>query len=54
MEYFHGTVVKGLSVLKPNASPFSNLKEPVVYLTTNKQLAGSLTVLQHKKYLQAA
>lgn len=39
MEYFHGTMVKGLSELKPNASPFSNLREPVVYLTTNRQLA---------------
>ena len=39
MEYFHGTIVKGLSELKPNASPFSNLKEPVVYLTTSRQLA---------------
>lgn len=39
MEYFHGTIVKGLSELKPKASPFSNLKAPVVYLMTNRQLA---------------
>lgn len=39
MEYFHGTIVGGLTELKPNASPFSNLKEPVVYLTTSRQLA---------------
>lgn len=39
MKYFHGKIVKGLSKLKPNAFPFSNLKEPVVYLTTNRQLA---------------
>lgn len=39
MEYFHGSVVQGLSELKPHASPFSNLKEPVVYLTTSRQLA---------------
>ena len=39
MEFFHGTTVGGLSELKPYASPFSNLKEPVVYLTTSRQLA---------------
>lgn len=39
MEYFHGSIVKGLSELKPNASEYSNLKEPVVYLTTSRQLA---------------
>ncbi len=39
MEYFHGTIKGGLSELKPNASPFSNLKEPLVYLTTSRQLA---------------
>ena len=39
MEYFHGTIKEGLTELKPNASPFSNLKEPLVYLTTSRQLA---------------
>lgn len=39
MEFFHGTTRKGLTELKPYASPFSNLKEPVVYLTTSRQLA---------------
>lgn len=39
MDYFHGTVKGGLTELKPYASPFSNLKEPVVYLTTSRQLA---------------
>lgn len=39
MEFFHGTIKEGLSELKPNASPFSNLKEPLVYLTTSRQLA---------------
>lgn len=39
MEYFHGSIKKGLSELKPNASVFSNLKEPLVYLTTSRQLA---------------
>ena len=35
MEYFHGSVKAGLIELKPYASPFSNLKDPVVYLTTS-------------------
>lgn len=39
MEYFHGSMKKGLTKLKPNASPFSNLREPLVYLTTSRQLA---------------
>ena len=39
MEFFHGTTVGGLLELKPHASAFSNLKEPVVYLTTSRQLA---------------
>lgn len=39
MDYFHGTITKGLSELIPFASPYSNLKEPLVYLTTNRQLA---------------
>ena len=39
MEYFHGTIKKGLSELKPNASPYSNATEPLVYLTTSRQLA---------------
>lgn len=39
MEYFHGSVKPGLTELKPQASPFSNRKEPLVYLTTSRQLA---------------
>ena len=39
MEYFHGSTVKGLAELKPFASNYSNLKTPLVYLTTSKQLA---------------
>ena len=39
MEYFHGTTVKGLTELRPFASDYSNLKKPLVYLTTSKQLA---------------
>ena len=39
MEYFHGSTIKGLTELKPFASYYSNLKEPLVYLTTSRQLA---------------
>lgn len=39
MDYYHGTTLPGLHELRPYASPYSNLKEPVVYLTTSKQLA---------------
>lgn len=39
MEYYHGSIIAGLSVLQPIASPYSNLKEPLVYLTTSRQLA---------------
>jgi hypothetical protein len=39
MDFYHGTIVGGLTELKPFFSKNTNLKEPVVYLTTNKQLA---------------
>ena len=39
MEYFHGSTIEGLTELKPYASNYSNLKRPLVYLTTSKQLA---------------
>ncbi|MBE5784943.1 MAG: hypothetical protein E7330_04005 [Clostridiales bacterium] len=39
MEYFHGTITAGLTELKPFASPYSNLKEPLVYLTSKRQIA---------------
>jgi hypothetical protein len=39
MDYYHGTSIKGLTELRPFSSEYSNLKEPVVYLTSNKQLA---------------
>ena len=38
MEYFHGSMKERLTKLKPNTSLFSNLKEPLVYLTA--QLTG--------------
>ena len=39
MDFYHGTIVGDLTELKPFAIGNANLKEPVVYLTTNKQLA---------------
>ena len=39
MDYYHGSSILGLKELIPFASPFSNLQEAVVYLTTSKQLA---------------
>jgi len=39
MDYYHGTTVGALTQLLPFASAGSNLKEPLVYLTTNEQLA---------------
>ena len=38
--YYHGTIVKNLSELKPFASPHSNLKYPCVYLSANKAMAA--------------
>lgn len=37
MDFYHGTVVGGLTELSPFVG--ANLKEPCVYLTTSKQLA---------------
>jgi hypothetical protein len=39
MDFYHGTVIKDLEVLKPFASCDSNIKESCVYLTTSKQIA---------------
>jgi len=39
MDFYHGSIVGGLTELVPFAKPDSNLKEPCVYLTTSKQLA---------------
>ena len=39
MDFYHGSTVADLKELKPFASEDTNLKEPVVYLTTSKQLA---------------
>ena len=43
---YHGTVVEGLTELKPFANPHSNLKYPCVYLSTNKALA-SIYIWKH-------
>lgn len=39
MDFYHGTIVGGLTELTPFAYSGSNLKEACVYLTTSKQLA---------------
>lgn len=39
MDFYHGTTISGLTELKAFNSPYSNLKEACVYLTTSKQLA---------------
>jgi hypothetical protein len=39
MDFYHGTTVKGLTELHPFHSPYSIIKERLVYLTSNKQLA---------------
>ena len=36
---YHGTVIPGLKELRPFSSEFTSLPDPVVYLTTSKQLA---------------
>jgi hypothetical protein len=38
--YYHGTIVKDLQVLKPFASPDSNLGYECVYLSANKAMAA--------------
>jgi|TergutMp193P3_1026864.scaffolds.fasta_scaffold67659_2 hypothetical protein len=39
MDFYHGSVKKGLTVLKPFAQKNTDIKEPCVFLTLNKQLA---------------
>ena len=38
MDFYHGTIVGGLTELKPFDSKHSNLNEACVYLTSNRQL----------------
>ena len=40
MTAYHGTTVRGLEVLRPFASPHSNLDYPCVYLSADKALAS--------------
>jgi len=40
MAFYHGSSVGGLTELKPFAKPRSNLKEPLVYMTSSRQLAA--------------
>jgi hypothetical protein len=39
MDFYHGTIVGGLTELKPFNAPYSNIDKEIVYLTTSKQLA---------------
>ena len=39
-EFYHGSSVGGLKELRPFAKPWSNLKEPLVYMTSSRQLAA--------------
>jgi len=38
--FYHGSSVGGLKELQPVSKPWSNLKEPLVYMTSSKQLAA--------------
>ena len=37
---YHGTIIGNIDILRPFASPHSNLKYPCVYLSTNKALSA--------------
>ena len=39
MKYYHGSIVTGLTELIPQTAWYNNLPEPLVYLTTSRQLA---------------
>jgi len=40
MVFYHGSLVGGLKELRPFVKPWSNLKQPLVYMTSSKQLAA--------------
>lgn len=40
MTFYHGSATGGLTELKPFARPWSNLREPLVYMTSSRQLAA--------------
>ncbi len=40
MAFYHGSSVGGLVELQPFAKPWSNIKQPLVYMTSSKQLAA--------------
>ena len=40
MTFYHGSSIGDLTELIPFAKPWSNLKEPLVYMTSSKQLAA--------------
>lgn len=39
MDFYHGSSVKGLTILKPNLSPHSNMQKSCVYMSTSERLA---------------
>jgi hypothetical protein len=40
MVFYHGSAVGGLTELQPFSKPWSNLKQPLVYMTSSRQLAA--------------
>jgi hypothetical protein len=40
MTFYHGSSVAGLTELRPFAKPWSNLRWPLVYMTSSRQLAA--------------
>jgi len=51
MVAYHGTVVEGLSVLKPFANPYSNLDCACVYMTSYKPLAALYIWNKHYRWM---
>ena len=49
MIFYHGSSVNGLKELHPFVKPWSNLKTPLVYMTSSKQLAAHY-IWPTKKY----
>ena len=39
MKFYHGSTIKGLTELRPHLPVGAHIQEPLVYLTTSKQLA---------------
>ena len=39
MKFYHGSTIKGLTELRPHLPVGAHIQEPLVYLTSSKQLA---------------